>query len=139
MRFQSHTRLDSPALLWALGSFCALNRIPFDPELLLKRFPPPYTFETLIQAARALGFKIRGKACTAQDISKQQLPCLAVMRAPATTSEAAGVTEQEKPADDPPAVSMVLISEATAERVVFFKVGTNAPEIITPSEFTTVF
>ena len=26
--------------VWALGSVCALNRIPFDAELLLKQFPP---------------------------------------------------------------------------------------------------
>ena len=28
--------------IWALASLCRLHRVPFDPELVLKQFPPPY-------------------------------------------------------------------------------------------------
>ena len=142
MRSQSHTRLDGSVLLWALGSFCALNRIPFDPELLLQRFPPPYTLETLIQAARALGFKTRAKTCTAEAILGQQLPCLAVVHAPAKNADEPQIGEStggDKPADDRPATSLALVSEATAERIVIFMAGSNVPEIVTPSEFAARF
>lgn len=44
--------------VWSLGSFCALRRIPFDSQLLLRQFPPPHGEEALIRAARALGFRI---------------------------------------------------------------------------------
>lgn len=142
MRFQSHTRLDGSVLLWALGSFCALNRISFDPELLLQRFPPPYTLETLIQAARALGFKTRAKTCTAEAILGQRLPCLAVVHAPAKNADASQTEEstgEDKPADGRPAASLALVSEATAERIVIFMAGSNVPEIITPDEFAARF
>ncbi len=36
-------RIDPADLVWAAGSLCALSRIPFDAELLLEQFPPPYT------------------------------------------------------------------------------------------------
>jgi len=63
----SHTSASRPAphvftvedLIWAMGSFCALNRKPFDAELLLKQFPPPYSADSFIHAARALGFRIK--------------------------------------------------------------------------------
>ena len=34
-------------LVWAVGSFCALNRKPFKAELLTREFPPPYRADTL--------------------------------------------------------------------------------------------
>ncbi|MFP5409005.1 MAG: hypothetical protein ACLGGY_06970, partial [Gammaproteobacteria bacterium] len=46
--------LEPADFVWALGSLCALNKIPFEAELLLKQFPPPCTTDTLIHAARAL-------------------------------------------------------------------------------------
>ena len=122
--------------LWALGSFCALNRIPFDPELLLKRFPPPYSFETLIQAARALGFKIHNKACSVPDIGRQPLPCLAAVHAPVEETSA---SQEDNGTKEDGSVTLALISEATAERVVIFMAGNNTPEIMTPAEFATRF
>ncbi|MES2181292.1 MAG: hypothetical protein V4493_04240 [Pseudomonadota bacterium] len=50
-------------MIWAMGSFCALNRKPFDAELLVKQFPPPYTSDLIIHAARALGFRIKRYDC----------------------------------------------------------------------------
>lgn len=134
MPIKSPIRLDGPDLLWALGSFCALNRIPFDSELLLKRFPPPYSSEILIHAARALGFKIRGKTCAAKEIGRQHLPCLVVIHGPADDSEG-----KETPIEGVPAVSLAIVSEASAERIVIFMAGSNVPEIVTPDEFAARF
>lgn len=49
--------LQTEHLLWAVGSLCALHRVPFDPALLLKAFPPPCTAGSLIQALRAMGLQ----------------------------------------------------------------------------------
>ena len=38
------------AFVWALESLCRLHRVPFDAELVLKQFPPPYDLPTLLQA-----------------------------------------------------------------------------------------
>ena len=65
-------------VVWAMGSFCALNRKPFDGNLLVRQFPPPYTSDSLIHAARALGFRIRRKDCDAATATALQLRCLRV-------------------------------------------------------------
>ncbi len=66
-------------IIWAMGSFCALNRKPFDAELLAKQFPPPYTTDSFIHAARALGFRIKRRDCESAELSKFNLPCLVVL------------------------------------------------------------
>jgi ATP-binding cassette, subfamily B, bacterial HlyB/CyaB len=44
-------------LVWLLGSLCSRYRIPFDPDLLVQRFPPPCTLASVHAAARALGLR----------------------------------------------------------------------------------
>ena len=51
--------LTTDDLVWIMGSFCALHQKPFDAGLFLRQFAPPYSTDTLIQAARALDFRIR--------------------------------------------------------------------------------
>ena len=58
----THT-FSAENIVWVMGSFCALNRKPFDAELLLKQFPPPYNSDSLIHATRALGFRIKRRDC----------------------------------------------------------------------------
>jgi hypothetical protein len=41
--------------IWALGSLCALQRVPFSSQLLAQQFPPPYDRDRLISAAERLG------------------------------------------------------------------------------------
>ena len=72
-----------------MGSFCALNRKPFDAELLLKQFPPPYTSDSLIHAARALGFRIKRQDCSSEGVAKLNLPCLVLLNEAELTSQAA--------------------------------------------------
>jgi len=45
-------------VLLALASMCQFHRIPFDAALVLREFPPPYSLETLLHAARRLGFDV---------------------------------------------------------------------------------
>src|SRR5512139_303064 len=81
---RAHTHRPALALLrddviWAMGSFCALNRKPFDAELLLKQFPPPYTSDSLIHAARALGFRIKRHDYSSSEVAKLNLPCMVLL------------------------------------------------------------
>ena len=46
------THLERDAFLWSLGSLCQLHRQPFDSNLLLQQFPPPYTLASLQHAAQ---------------------------------------------------------------------------------------
>ena len=49
--------LSTEEAVWLLGSLAGLHRKPFDAELLIKRFAPPWDLPTLIEALAALGLK----------------------------------------------------------------------------------
>lgn len=49
--------VPTDGFVWALASLCRLHRVPFDPELVLRQFPPPYDLTTLLRAAEACGLK----------------------------------------------------------------------------------
>ncbi len=104
-------------IVWAMGSFCALNRKPFDADLLIKQFPPPYTSDSFIHAARALGFRIKRKNCDSTEIGKLNLPCLVVMK------EAEPVKQCDADGD-----STVLHPEAEIISVQHIEAATGASE-----------
>ncbi|QHE78319.1 hypothetical protein F9Z44_05920 [Hydrogenophaga sp. PBL-H3] len=49
--------LSTEEAVWLLGSLAGLHRKPFDVELLIKRFAPPWDLPTLIEALAGLGLK----------------------------------------------------------------------------------
>ena len=60
--------IESRELIWALGSCCALHGKPFDPELLLKQYAPPYSAATFITSARTLGFQAQMLGIAASEL-----------------------------------------------------------------------
>ncbi len=76
--FRTPVPLTRASLLWALGSYCRLSRLPFDAELLMQQFPPPYTTDTLIHAARSLGLVIRPLLRGAGKLHRLACPFIAV-------------------------------------------------------------
>jgi subfamily B ATP-binding cassette protein HlyB/CyaB len=56
-RQRSPGHLAGTDMLWLLGSLCQLHRIPFDPLLIERQFPPPCSIATIHNALDALGFK----------------------------------------------------------------------------------
>ncbi|MDH4260602.1 MAG: peptidase domain-containing ABC transporter, partial [Gammaproteobacteria bacterium] len=88
---------------WTIGSLCQINRIPFDPALLLRKFPAPHSVHQLIEALRSFGFRTgEGK------LAKSAYPCLGFL---------AG--EAAKPA---------LLVKRDAERLLYFVAGSQAPQ-----------
>jgi ATP-binding cassette, subfamily B, bacterial HlyB/CyaB len=88
---------------WLVGNLCQLNRLPFDPSLLLQKFPAPHSIGQLIEALRAFGFRTgEGR------IGKAAYPCVGFL---------AG--EERKPA---------LLVKRDAERVLYFAAGSQAPK-----------
>jgi ATP-binding cassette, subfamily B, bacterial HlyB/CyaB len=57
--------------VWLIGSLCQVNRLPFDPALLLQRFPAPHSTRQLVEALRSLGFRTGEGA-----LAKAALPCI---------------------------------------------------------------
>ncbi len=72
--------LSRHSVLWTLGSFCQLIRHPFDAELLMQQFPPPYTTDTLVHASRALGLQIQRLSRRSDELNRLPSPFLIVCR-----------------------------------------------------------
>jgi ATP-binding cassette, subfamily B, bacterial HlyB/CyaB len=99
---QAVTRFGAQEFVWALGSACALNRIPFDADLTLRQHPSPHTEATLITAARSLGFRIRALQVKPAKLAKLHLPCLVVLKQPAAVQPHAAALAPAAPADAAP-------------------------------------
>ncbi|MDD4950702.1 peptidase domain-containing ABC transporter [Sulfuricurvum sp.] len=122
----THSGMVSQILLpeefvWALGSLCALNRVPFDAKLLLSQFPLPLTTDNMIHGMRSLGFKSKQLALKSDKLSTMSFPCFALIRLKTDDSESA---------------SIALISDASAEKVILFEAGTNSPLQLSIAEFS---
>ena len=133
-------------IIWAMGSFCALNRKPFDAELLTKQFPPPYTSDSFIHAARALGFRIKRRDCDSAALAKLNLPCLAVLNPdnspdptpPPLQGEGGGRVNEAEPSEPtiiPRKHRPAIIVQIKDDNVILFEVGTNTPKTMTRAEF----
>jgi subfamily B ATP-binding cassette protein HlyB/CyaB len=100
--------------VWLLGSLCQLNRLPFDAQLALQRFPAPHTVRDLLEAARSLGFK------TGQgDIGKPKFPCIGFLKG-----------EAPKPA---------ILLKGDDDRLLYFAAGSQTPETIPAGEIAARF
>ena len=118
-------------VVWVMGSFCAMTRKPFDPELLVKQFPPPYTADSLIHAAHALAFRIRRNEITNEALSTLNVPCLVVLR----TAIADNVPEPETATTHRPAI----VVQANADGITLFEAGTNTPVNLPAEAFAARF
>ncbi|OGS94556.1 MAG: ABC transporter [Gallionellales bacterium RIFCSPLOWO2_12_FULL_57_18] len=149
----AHTHTFSAEdVVWAMGSFCALNRKPFDAGLLLKQFPPPYSSDSLIHAARALGFRIKRRDCDSSELGKFNFPCLAVLTSDSPSNqtpplpcrervgERVEATPPEPPAPTPYAnFRPAIVIKHEADKVILFEAGTNQPRTMTQAEFAARF
>ena len=142
----SNTRyaLQLHDLVWAMGSFCALNRKPFDPELLIQQFPPPYTSDSLINAARGIGLRIKRVDCAGSELSSLSLPCLILLHGetPKPQHDSVAQTELHESAQITPGLPPVrpaILVQAHADRMVLFLAGTNSPTTLTIGDFNRQF
>jgi subfamily B ATP-binding cassette protein HlyB/CyaB len=78
-------RLDTPIeaadLLWVLASLCGVQRLPFEPRLVLQQCPPPVTLASLMHTASALGLRLQQHVQPARDLRHAALPMLAMRQA----------------------------------------------------------
>src|SRR5262245_532667 len=81
--------VPADGFLWALASLCRLHRIPFDADLVLKQFPPPYDLATLLRAAEACGLKAGLAGAKGDALDSLPLPCLGFVRATQPANDAA--------------------------------------------------
>ena len=123
-------QLNKECFVWAAGSLCALNRVPFSEALLLQQCPPPYRLESLLAALRLFGLTVA--TVDAHSLSQNALntPILA----------GAGIqyfgflkskSELETAEDGTASDRLILIGKVEAERLVYFESGNSKPHIAT--------
>ena len=119
-------------VVWAMGSFCALNRKPFDAALMIQQFPPPYSADAFIHAARGLGFRIKRQECGSDALATMNLPCLAIMHA-AASGDVGAPGEPNGQVDC--TVRPAIVVQINDQGVLLFPAGTNTPQTLTHAEF----
>jgi ATP-binding cassette, subfamily B, bacterial HlyB/CyaB len=111
--------------VWAIGSICALHRKAFEPELLVRQFPPPHSGESLVRAAGALGFKTKRLAVVkpAQLLSLPS-PYLAEL----AESERAATDKDDR-------ASLCVVAERRGDQLVVFEPDTNSGKLYPAADF----
>ena len=100
--------------VWLLGSLCQLNRLPFDAQLILQRFPAPHTARDFLEAARSLGFRTG-----VGTIAKPTFPCVGFLKG-----------DSAKPA---------ILVRGDDERQLYFVAGSQTPETLPVGEIAASF
>lgn len=123
-------------LLWLLGSLSGLYRLPFDAALVAQSFPPPYDHAVLHEAARSLGFKTGTRATVGFDWQKLPLPAVGfLLSTPETNPQPApdspSIDQSTAEATDPPSHTLLIILKIEGEQLLYFCIGSRAPETIT--------
>ena len=111
--------LSGENFVWLVGSLCQLNRIPFDPALLLQRHPAPHDEQQLVEALRALGFRTGAFPAALGTLRDSALPCIGFLREGA--------------------FSPALVLKSDGERVAYFVPGAGEPVQIASAEFVARF
>jgi subfamily B ATP-binding cassette protein HlyB/CyaB len=121
-KYEVSKEIPQGELLWALGSICALHRLPFAADLVTRDFPPPCTGATLVAAARALSLRIKCIALTASRVERLVFPLLVGLKPRVTESDAA-------------MPSVGLVTAAADGKVILFRAGSNIPQTLSSEEF----
>jgi subfamily B ATP-binding cassette protein HlyB/CyaB len=100
--------LSREHFVWLLGSLCQLNRVPFDPALVLQRFPAPHDRRQFIETCRSLGFRTGTVSAAVKRIREMRFPCVGFLRG-----------EAPWPA---------ILFKGDAEQVLYFKAGSQSAD-----------
>ena len=129
---------DTANVVWALGSFCALNQRRFDADLFMRQAPPPYDGDSIVRAARAIGFGVKRRDVGVGAVAKLGFPCLAVLRDP---GQAEGGATRRLEAESAASFRArpAIIVQADGAQVSLFRAGTNSQVALSHTEFERAF
>lgn len=125
-------RLSNQQFVWALGALCALHKIPFDSQLLIRSFVPPYDLTSLQTALQSYGFQTALETLDLHNIHPAVFPVLTFLK-PLETS-----TENIDDKNVEPQVltlSTAIILKCDKERVLWIRPGVEQPETIPYQEY----
>jgi len=124
-------------MLWVIGSLSKVFRIPFDPQLVLQQFPPPYSRTALLNILQNLDFKVGAMELDGKSIAALErlpFPVVAFLRETGQADNPEQAGDPDVPL--PKTVRPVLLIKADAERVLYFRAGSEKPETLLLSELS---
>ena len=143
--------LSRQDFFWALASAAHLNRIPFDADLALERFPPPYDHAALLAALVDYGIEISQTTPGRNGPEATQLPCLALLvvgsdgeagaegrRDEGPVAEA-GEEASEVPANRGPPARPALITGRDEDGLTYFAPDSDEPRHLPVDQFGQLF
>jgi len=132
-------RIVHDQMLWLLGSLCQMHRVPFDSKLVLQNYPPPYSETTLIEAAKALGFRLGAAIFEPAIFKKSTAACISFLKPgipangdpasdanPPPSNELASESEQAAPQEQ----RLALILRSDDDRLLYFEAGSKRPQSV---------
>ena len=132
--------LETREFVWALGSYCALHRKPFDPNLLLQQHPAPHSSDSLIHAARALGFRIQQRRRAPDALGSLAMPCLVVLKAAREDSRDPNeLSTGDAAASSGSAGRLALLCQISSSEARLFHAGSNTPTQCLRAEFDSLY
>jgi subfamily B ATP-binding cassette protein HlyB/CyaB len=127
-------------IVWTLGSVSGLHHRAFDAELLLRELPaPPLSTDSLITAARSLGFKVKRHATHRSEMASLTMPCVALVRDRSPASDALIDGQSPDPGCEARIARPALIIKVTDSHVMLFRAGTNQGLSLTLEDFDAEF
>jgi len=127
---------------WTLGSVSALHHRAFDAELLLRELPtPPLTTNSLIAAARSLGFRVKRHETRRGDLRALTMPCVALLREKTSSSDPSSAPASSEPAStaSDTLARPALVVQVNDTQVMLFRAGTNQVLTLSLEEFDDEF
>ncbi len=134
-------------LAWALASIAGLHKKPFDSQLLLQQFAPPYSVASLEAAGQTLGFDTHVASRSLDTLARTDLPCIAVLiaspdpaRTPVQSHALRSASSHADAGEDhasnvDPSGELVLLTAVDADRVQYFSRTSKVPEIVVRKQF----
>jgi len=111
--------LSKADFVWLIGSLSQINRIPFDSDLMLQRFPAPHGRRQFLEALQALGFVTGEHAGDARGFGGVPFPCVGFLKRNAGEAKL-------RPA---------LFIRADGERLLYFPAGSQTASIAPLKQF----
>jgi subfamily B ATP-binding cassette protein HlyB/CyaB len=137
--------------VWALGSIAGAHRVPFDPELIRREFPPPATGLSLQAALKVLGFQVQCLSLSAisiKSLSKVNCPAIALAADSPSTSlkplsprndEVRAEESETRREPDSQTISAALLLKVDGDRSLIVRPGKESPEIMPASKLQEEF
>jgi subfamily B ATP-binding cassette protein HlyB/CyaB len=112
--------------VWLLGSVASIFRIPFDPQLLEREFPPPHSLHVIEAALRSLDLQTGWFRLSELKRSGKTLPLPAMVLSSQQTHSAG-------------AAGPALLVRADTTRVLLFRPAASKPEVIAAADLDSQF